>query len=185
MSIGDGFFAYLYFGFFGAGAVIGCVVALLVRGDGTAGPEEIGRATLLHEIERSRRYDRPMSLMHIPRAAVDATAPPDRDDDPFDEAAFEAVVGSLREIDFVWLGDDGAHVLLPECGRAEAGACLDRLAQVAATLDPSRVRLATFPDDGLTTGGLFAALSGEIERLPVNEVPAVLRGGTQAGVASA
>ena len=107
---------------------------------------------LSQEMERARRYERPLALLWVDTR--------DR------EVPFEAIVGTLRTIDHAWADEHGVRILLPEARRDEGEACIRRLVEVAPELEPADVRLAVFPDDGVTTGALFSQLVDEVELLP-------------------
>ena len=63
------------------------------------------------------------------------------------------------------------YILLPETSRGAADALVSRLATVAPELLPGDVRMATFPDDGLTSGALISAVHGA----SLSEVPTPIR----------
>ncbi len=119
----------------------------------------------LKEIERARRYERSLALLWLPKSALASGVGPD----PGGRRAAEelnGVVASLRSIDLMWVGRNGVHILLPEAGRTEAEACTQRLLAFDSHLDGDAVRVAVFPDDGVTTGALFAQLADDVELLP-------------------
>ena len=66
----------------------------------------------------------------------------------------------LRLVDRTWVDDGAVYLLLPETSRAGADSLIGRLQMVAADLLPGDVRVATFPDDGLTSGALISAVHG-------------------------
>ena len=70
------------------------------------------------------------------------------------------MVGVLvRKLNRVWADGEDIYVLLPEGGRAMAESMLERISEPLAELVPDSVAaIATFPQDGLSIGGLLAAL---------------------------
>ena len=107
---------------------------------------------LAQEMERARRYERPLALLWVDTSEKDVP--------------FAAVSSALRLIDHAWADDSGIRILLPEARRPEGEACISRLVEAAPGLEPADVRLAVFPDDGVTTGALFSQLVDEVELLP-------------------
>ena len=66
----------------------------------------------------------------------------------------------LRLVDRTWVDDGSIYVLLPESPRAAADVLITRIrADVAGASCRSDVRLATFPEDGLTSGAIIAAVT--------------------------
>lgn len=107
---------------------------------------------LAQEMERARRYERPLAMLWV--------------DTSEKQVPFEAVSSALRLIDHAWADEHGIRILLPESRRDEGEACISRLVEAAPGLEPSDIRLAVFPDDGVTTGALFSHLVDEVELLP-------------------
>ena len=79
--------------------------------------------------------------------------------------------GHLRLVDRTWVDDGAVYILLPETSRTGADSLLSRLSTVAPELLPGDVRVATFPDDGLTSGALISAVHGA----SLSEVPTPIR----------
>jgi hypothetical protein len=77
----------------------------------------------------------------------------------------------LRLVDRTWVDDGSVYVLLPESPRAAADSLISRLHIAAPDLVADDLRLATFPDDGLTSGALISALHGA----SLSEVPTPIR----------
>ena len=128
-------------------------------------PARAGWAEFRRELRRSRRSTRPMTLMRtIPPLTPGAEA-----DDP--EARSRQLHEHLRLVDRTWVDDGAVYILLPETSRAAADTLLTRLSTVAPELLPGDVRLATFPDDGLTSGALISAVHGA----SLSEVPTPIR----------
>ena len=149
----------------GLGAVIALPLALAVAAAvlvplGARRPVPVPRRhdgweSFEHELARSRRHEHPFVLIRIPpqkgrlASGGHVTARPSA---PF----APAVAAFLRRIDVVWTDEDGTWVLLPESGRATGEAMLERLRVTAPSLVPEvGVRLAMFPEDGLTKAGLI------------------------------
>jgi hypothetical protein len=78
----------------------------------------------------------------------------------------------LRGVDRVWAHGENLYVLLPECDREMAQAMLSRIREpLAELLHGEEVAVARFPEDGVASGALLAALF----MLPVRTQPAVLQ----------
>ena len=90
-------------------------------------------------------------------------------DDP--ESRSRRLHEHLRLVDRTWVDDGSVYMLLPESSRAAADALVARILTVAPELLPAEVRLATFPDDGLTSGALISAVHGA----SLSEVPTPMR----------
>jgi hypothetical protein len=137
--------------------------------------ETTGIAVLMREVERARRYERPMTLLFLPNGAFR-----DVDGNPrssLDQGTFAALVGSLRALDFAWIEDEGVQLVLPEAAQEEAAACLRRLRAAIPGLDGSLARSAVFPDDGVTIGALSALVADRPAALPERlDLPIILRG---------
>lgn len=123
-------------GVLAATALLGLVVdhiSVVVRGER---PDHV----LVAELERSRRHGHPLTLVAV-RC--------DRD------AGLE-VVSRLRTTDRAWRAGGELFVLLVETPRDGAAPFVDRLAPLVPR---DCVRWAAFPDDAVTSEGLFAQLS--------------------------
>ncbi len=98
---------------------------------------------LRREIARCRRYGRTFALVRIDRIVG---------------AALESQV---RMIDRKWTAGNATYVLLPEADREAGESLVSRLRRDPATsLDGAQVTVASFPDDGLTSGALLKVLRG-------------------------
>jgi hypothetical protein len=118
------------------------------------------------ELRRARRHRRPLTLMRIPGGHTDGS------DGPHDLRATARLIGArLRLIDRTWVDDGSIYVMLPESPGAAASTAVQRATAVAPGLAESQVRVATFPDDGLTSGALIAAVNDRA----MGEVPIPIR----------
>lgn len=145
---------------FVAGTLLGAVV-LGRRPDRADAPVEVPSAgwdVLAHELERARRFERPFALVRI-------ALPPAGERSSVTEEDLASVTHTVRGIDFVWAGDGGIDVLLPEVGRDEGERCVARL-QTALPELARDVRVVAFPDDGVTRGALLARLGDSAAELP-------------------
>jgi hypothetical protein len=130
------------------------------------------RALLTAEMDRARRYGRPLAL-----AIVCAGAPADAAAPEHDEAMVGApdappsllagLVASvlreaMRETDIVTFSITGARclVVIPEAGRAEMRQAMDRLLAAQPAV-PVRIGMAVFPDDGWTLTTLLEHAEAE------------------------
>ena len=153
----------------GVFGVLALVLVLLTapaeRPSSIALPARAGWAEFRRELRRSRRSTRPMTLLRT-LAPLGPGAPPE---DPDDRS--RRLHEHLRLVDRTWVDDGAVYILLPETSRAAADSLVSRLLTVAPELLPGDVRLATFPDDGLTSGALISAVHGA----SLSEVPTPIR----------
>ena len=125
---------------------------------------------LSREIERSRRYRHPFTLIGVapekapapdvraPRAHRVAR-PGRRRRDPLDELAAE-LRSCLRTGDVAWSEGSTLFVLLPETDARGADAVVERFRRAArAAAADADVRVASFPEHGLTDHALRAAIA--------------------------
>jgi hypothetical protein len=102
-----------------------------------------------HELSRARRYERPIALIRGPLPSpTEATAQLD---------AMADINKSLRTVDTAWIDGGALWILATEADRGMAEQLVDRI--VSTTwLEPEDVRIASFPADALTAGGLISLL---------------------------
>jgi hypothetical protein len=138
----------------------------------SAAPDPPDRSSdpLIGEIERSRRYGHALTFMRIAPGpssharlartrAGRVTRPGHRRRDVLDELAAE-LRGCLRTGDVAWSDGSALFVLLPETDAAGAHAMLARFRRAApAVADETDVRVASFPEHGLTHHALRAAVA--------------------------
>jgi hypothetical protein len=143
------------------------LVALVLATTWPAAPaataDETAWSEFRRELRRSRRNGRPLTLVRIPMSDPESA-------DALDATALSTRIGAeLRLIDRSWVDGDSIYVMLPESSRSAGRVVVDRLAiGSSAALE---TQMATFPDDGLTSGALLAALNGAA----TGEVPIPLR----------
>lgn len=126
------------------------------RGDETAWTE------FRRELRRARRHQRALTLVRIPHPGSDAAASRDLRD------LTDRIGAGLRLIDRAWVDNGSIYVMLPESSRADASVAVERLTSLDPSLSPDEVRIASFPDDGLTSGALIAAVHDmAIDRIPI------------------
>jgi len=123
------------------------------------------------EIDRSRRHRHPFVLVRLPvprrgRAARRALT-----------AGVTLLHTTLRSGDSVWAEGDAVYLLLPETDRDGATRLLDRLGDEAPAVVPGHeaVRMACFPQDGLTVNAIRAAVTRDLS------APRALAQGVSAG----
>lgn len=117
--------------------------------------DEAGWAEFRREMRRARRGVRPLTLVRVPGPG------PDDAGSTVDLTAQSLQFSQhLRLVDRTWVDDGSVYVLLPESPRAAADILLGRLRATAPDLLAVGVRIATFPDDGLTSGAIIAAVHG-------------------------
>ncbi len=130
---------------------------------------------LSREIDRCRRYSHPLALVRV--AADEASAPgsltarPRRErglrrrGDPMSRLA-AALRGTLRSGDVAWIHGASAYVLAPETDAVGAEAMGRRIRAIAAEVVGASVelRIAVFPEDGLTGHALRATITARTRR---------------------
>ena len=155
----------------GVFGVIALVLVLLTAPTEPASPvptpARAGWAEFRRELRRSRRSGRPMTLLRT-RSAVTPEAIAGTDDA---DGRSRGLHQYLRLVDRTWVDEGSVYILLPETSRAAADSLLSRLVTVAPELLPGEIRVATFPDDGLTSGALISAVHGA----SLSEVPTPIR----------
>ena len=110
-------------------------------------------AELRRELYRSRRYERPLAVAAVRRAALNG----------YRAVARQELEQRLRAVDRVWEAGDHIVVMLPETDRHGAEHLLARLtAEVPGLLPEPDVGLAAFPNDALTAAELLAAAKERI-----------------------
>jgi hypothetical protein len=116
--------------------------------------------TALHaELARSRRYGRPFTLLSIPGDVWQPRGVRDAEKARLGLATALSVQELLRTTDRAWADDDVLYVLLSECDSTQGRAFVERAkARVPYLMPADRLRLAAFPEDGVTVGGLLQAL---------------------------
>ncbi len=134
---------------------------------------------LQREFDRARRHGRPFALVRfeIParsrRRLVGVM-------DGLARQLPELVGTGLRITDRAWVEDDTIVVLAPEADQVAAQALVARLQDAirerSGSTEDLRCTIAVFPDDGLTTGALLAALDhgarGGALPSPISPLPA-------------
>jgi hypothetical protein len=111
--------------------------------------EVAGWMEFRRELRRARRHVRPLTIVRIPRPIAHPAA---------SAAADVRALGlKLRLTDRWWADEESVYVMLPESDRQAAVPVLDRL---EAVRDGARAsaRVASFPQDGLTSGAIIAAI---------------------------
>jgi hypothetical protein len=107
------------------------------------------------ELDRSRRHGHSFVIARVPHG--------ESGDEGRGTGADDAVaLGSfLRTIDLVWAEGGNVYVMLPESDRTNAWAVFQRIRSENPDLLPETgISLAMFPEDGLTSGALLAAIHG-------------------------
>jgi hypothetical protein len=131
---------------------------------------------LNREIDRCRRYRHPLALVRVVAAGPGEPTPPAarrrregrqsrRRRQPLAELA-ATVAGAVRSGDATWIHGSAAFVLAPETDVHGGEALGHRIRALAAeALDmPVEVRIAAFPEDGLTGHALQASISARGRR---------------------
>ena len=151
-----------------AGSLFVAILATLEPGaDGRpsrADETEAGWEAFRLELNRARRFERPLALIRIPL----------RQDAAVSSNPVGKLRGFLRGIDRTWQAEGDVYVALPETTRRMAEALVARMAaSVPELVERQEVGLASFPDDGLTAGALVAAA----HRVRLVELPAPIPAG--------
>ncbi len=109
-------------------------------------------AQFRRELNRSRRYRHDLTLLWL--------GPRDHEE-VIGEELLTTVQALTRDVDCSWIADGRMLVLLPESGRAGAEVLVSRLVDAEPELLAQlEVRIAAFPEDGLTSGALLDAVAG-------------------------
>ena len=150
----------------GMGALIAMVVAGPTRSDDpAAATEEVGWTEFRRELRRSRRGGRPLTLLRIAGGEAPTVAA-DGSDDLVTRSRRLGL--HLRLVDRTWVDDGSIYVLLPESPRSAANVLIERIRERSPGQLPEEVRIATFPEDGLTSGAIIAALfDGALDAVPI------------------
>jgi hypothetical protein len=148
---------------------MGALVTMIVAGppvsdDLGIASEEVGWAEFRRELRRSRRGGRPLTLLRI--AGDELVAGADKD---YDLVTRSRRLGlHLRLVDRTWVDDGSIYVLLPESPRSAADVLIERIRERSPEQLPDHVRIATFPEDGLTSGAIIAAVfDGALDAVPI------------------
>jgi hypothetical protein len=147
------------------GILIGVTATIVVVRRPTGDREADAWAGFIRELERARRYERPFVVARAPNSAARPDARGSHPHRPPDLP--------LRRTDEVWSVGADVYALLPEATPADAARWRQRLAATQAFAD---IRVASFPDDGLTTGALLSALGDLPATGDLQAVPDGLRG---------
>jgi hypothetical protein len=136
---------------------------------GPPAPQDLSDA-LCREIERSRRYRHAFTLIRVEPEQAHATdirvprsrgvgRPRRRRYDPLEELAAE-LRACLRTGDVAWSEGSALYVLLPETDVTGANAVVERFRRTAHPVArDADVRVASFPEQGLTDHALRAAVT--------------------------
>ena len=116
------------------------------------------------ELRRARRGGQPLTMIRI----VADELPGDGPDGPSDLGTRARRLGlHLRLVDRIWVDDASIFVLLPDTSRSAADALIGRIRAASPSQLPAHIRIATFPENGLTSGALVAAVyDGAVESVP-------------------
>lgn len=173
-SLGLGPWLAILIGLGGLGALLALVLTAPVRSMAPmAASNETSWIEFRRELRRARRSGRPLTLL---RVAGDEL--PRDGDRPGDLWLRSRELGlRLRLVDRTWVDDDSIYVLLPESPRAAADAAIRRIRAASPGQLPEQVSIATFPENGLTSGALLAAVQyATIDAAPIPIRPTAAEG---------
>jgi hypothetical protein len=159
---------------------LGALVALLVSAPARSTPplatsDDTSWTEFRRELRRARRTGRPLTLLRIASEEL----PSGGAGGPSDLLGRSRKLGlHLRLVDRTWVDDASIYVLLPESPRAAADALIGRIRAASPAELPARVHIATFPENGLTSGALLAAVHNRF----VDAIPIPIRPTTAEGV---
>ncbi len=108
---------------------------------------------LLREMDRSRRHERPFAIARVrpPHSSAGTNIP----------ATLRQ--GRWRSTDRTWRQGRDVYVLLPETNVGAAGVAIDRALTIGVA-EGVDVRIAAFPESGITVGSLFEVLGAAAPR---------------------
>lgn len=134
-------------------------------------PAEASWTEFRRELRRARRGGQPLTLLRF----VGDELPADGPDGPSDLGTRARRLGlHLRLVDRVWVDDTSVFVLLPDTSRAAADALIGRIRAASPSQLPAHIRIATFPENGLTGGALVAAVyDGAVDPVPTPIRPTI------------
>lgn len=156
----------LWVALFGIGGLIAIFLSAPVRAtDSGVAADEAGWTEFRRELRRSRRAARSLTLLRIPGEDLPSDGPDGRSDLATRSRRLNL---HLRLVDRTWVDDGSIYVLLPESPRAAADVLLARVRTESPGQLPERVYIATFPEDGLTSGAIISAVNGgAIDAVPI------------------
>jgi hypothetical protein len=137
--------------------VLVAATSLLVRRPGSRSARRLVSPweEFRRELDRSRRHGHSFVIARVPHDEAAEEARGTGADDAVALGSF------LRSIDLVWAESGNVYVLLPESDRATAWGVFQRIRHENPDLLPDTgINLAMFPEDGLTSGALLAAVHG-------------------------
>jgi hypothetical protein len=149
----------------GLGALLVVCLTVPVRSAvPTTSPDESGWSEFRRELRRARRGDQPLTMLRIAGEDLPSEGPDGRSDLG---SRARRLARHLRLVDRTWVDEASIYVLLPETTRAAADALISRIRATSPGQLPEHVRIATFPENGLTSGALIAAVNdGEVDIVP-------------------
>lgn len=137
-----------------------------------------GWAEFHRELARARRFDGQFAIVRFANV------------EPLDEATATSlrngIAASARRIDRVWVDEGHILMLLPETTQAAAATVLDRIRAAVPVALATEPGVAHFPEHGITSGALIAAVYGagaEEVPTPISAVRPDIRPQPAAGVA--
>lgn len=110
-----------------------------------------GWAEFHRELARARRFEVPFALVRFSPGEADQTAL---------EAIRDAVATGARRIDRLWVDGSDVIALLPASTETATQAMLARTRASVAALADVEPSVALFPEHGITSGALIAAVYG-------------------------
>jgi len=147
---------------FGLGLLVGCLGSILVVPALRAAPAGItgaaideaaaGWAEFHRELARARRFDGQFAIV---RFSTGASA----DDDALVGLRNE-IASISRRIDRLWIDEDNILLLLPGSTHAAAEAAIARIVDGVPAASAVDAGVAMYPEHGITSGSLIAAVYG-------------------------
>jgi hypothetical protein len=157
--------AYLSAGGIGALMLGSAVRSRTRRPAGSATQQvEAGWTAVYTELARSRRHDRRFTIVGIPEAAW---APANADQLERADAGVTAATmlqTILRRSDRAWADGSMLYTLITDCDTQQSAGFMQRArATMPQLFRDTGLRVAVFPDDGITLGALLARLGADTE----------------------
>jgi hypothetical protein len=145
-----------------------CAIAAWVTAQ--PGPDALmasGLDAFRAELDRARRHRRTFAMARLELAPSAGGGAAPAADDTDSTPTIQLIGASLRITDRAWMEDGDVVILLPESDRETAESFAERVRTAAPGRFTTRLGIAAFPDDGLTSSSLLDALERGMQGEPI------------------